>query len=96
MQSLDRMNAIEARARAINLSVWRVCQGAEVDYSNWSRWRKQACSPTERVFDAAMSKLERQLDHLERQLYERLSVQLSSRSSEPRLPFAPPAAPSSA
>lgn len=73
MQSTVRMKEISDRASAINLTVWRLCKEAGVDYASWSRWHKGEVSPTERVFELAMTKLEGRLREREFALYQRLA-----------------------
>jgi hypothetical protein len=66
MQVTDRISVTEARASRLNLSLWRVCKMAGVDFSNISRWRTGQVSPTIARFEDVMGKLEAKLGDLEK------------------------------
>jgi len=72
MQAHDRISAIEGRAEVLNLSLWRVCKLAGVDFSNISRWRRGECSPSIDRFQSVMSTLEEKLAELEEQMANNL------------------------
>lgn len=77
MQVEDRISAIEKRAAALNLSLWRVSKLAGIDYCNISRWRKSETSPTLRLFEQSMSRLETTLSELERTMLATLSARVA-------------------
>jgi len=68
MQYLDRIDAIDARAQAVNLSLWRVCRRAKVDYSRISRWRTGDSSPNVRTLEKYIGLLNAELDKIEQRL----------------------------
>jgi hypothetical protein len=74
MQITDRISATEARASRLNLSLWRVCKMAGVDFSNISRWRAGQVSPTIARFEDVMGKLEAKLGDLEAAMAAGLSA----------------------
>lgn len=65
MQTHDRINALTERAALLNLSLWRVCKLAGVDYSTVTRWRNSECNPTIVRFAEITTKVERQIQELE-------------------------------
>lgn len=72
MQVADRIIALERRAGAINLSLWRVCKLAQADYSNISRWKRGLCSPTERVAEDTLATVESKVKELEEAVLAKL------------------------
>lgn len=75
MQYLDRINAIEARAQAVNLSLFRVCRRAKVHYASILRWRSGDHSPNVRTLSLYFEKLERELDVVEQRLRAHLTAE---------------------
>jgi hypothetical protein len=65
MQVHDRIGALNDRAASLNLSLWRVCKSAGIDYSTVSRWRNSDCNPTILRFAEITQKIEQQLEKLE-------------------------------
>lgn len=45
----DPLADIETRVAGLGLPMSRVLDGARVDWCQWSRWKKGATSPTQRV-----------------------------------------------
>ncbi len=74
MQPIERINAIETRARAINLGLKRVCTLAGVDYSRVWRWQKGQSQPLLANFIRVTGHLDDTLKHLEEQMRERLKA----------------------
>lgn len=68
MQILDRIDAIDERARRLNLSLREVCLGAKVEYSTVWRWRSGECSPIVSTFDKVVGRLEGELVRREAKL----------------------------
>lgn len=65
MQVHDRIGALNARAASLNLSLWRVCKSAGIDYSTVARWRNSDCNPTILRFAEITQKIEQQIEKLE-------------------------------
>lgn len=77
MEYLIRIDDIETRARAVNMTLHEVCAKAGVKFHGISRWRSGDVNPTVRTVNRDLSKLERFLDGVERDLYERLAVKFA-------------------
>jgi hypothetical protein len=77
MQIHDRINALNDRAAVLNLSLWRVCKLAGVDYGTVSRWRNNECNPTINRFSEFTTKVESQIESLEYDMAMRLIDRLN-------------------
>ncbi len=84
MQVVDRISALERRAATLNLTLWRVCRLADVDYGNVSRWKRGLVSPTVRTLDVSLGAVEAKMDELEQEMIAALSERSSA--CPPRLP----------
>lgn len=58
MELIRRINEIESRVRAINLTLSEFCNAAGVGKGLISKWKNQLHSPTHRVFEREMEKLD--------------------------------------
>ncbi len=65
MQYLDRIDAIEARARAINLTLGELAKDASVHPSTVMRWRSGTCDPKHRTLQRILGRLEDALEKRE-------------------------------
>ncbi len=79
MQFLDRIDAIERRSNAVNVSLWHLCRSARVDYACISRWRNGRSSPNVRTLTRYVEALEGQLEAIE----EKLRKHLAAREERP-------------
>jgi len=73
MQLSDRINAIEARARTINLTLSEVCKASDVHLSTVLRWRNGEVDPRLGKADATCARLEAALAERERVILSELS-----------------------
>lgn len=74
MQFVDRINAIEARAQRINLTLWELCQQTPgVQWTTVKRWRGEAANPKARKLEQVLRALEGKLTDLEREIIVRLT-----------------------
>ena len=81
MQFLDRIDAIEKRAQAVNLSLWRLCRAAKVDSATIHRWRNGESSPMVRTLDKYVAALEREITKVETDMRQRLDEAAQSSGS---------------
>lgn len=72
MQVTNRIDEIERRARAINLTLHQVCRGAGQHYSTIVRWR-QGQNLTLHTFERVCAALEHELDAREAAVREALA-----------------------
>lgn len=72
MQFLDRIDEIEKRAKAVNLSLWRLCRSAKVDYSRLRAWR-QGGNATVRTLTRYVEALEAELVAVETRVRDHLA-----------------------
>lgn len=83
MQLADRIEAIEARLRDINLTLWRLCKDAGVDYGTLHRWRTGKSTPLVTTLEQHLGALEGAL-----RLHEAtILTKLSKRKSLPASPL---------
>lgn len=84
MQYRDRIEAIEARAARLNLTLWRLCRDAGVDYSTLHRWKSDETSPNVATLERVLGQLERMLDELEDKMRKALGVPPVADAASPR------------
>lgn len=65
MQLTDRIDAIERRAEAINLTLARICKAAKVHHSTVTRWRNAEVDPKLNHAAAICERLEREVERRE-------------------------------
>lgn len=74
MQIKNILDAIEARAGSLNVSLPVLCRDAGVQYSTIYRWRHGQSSPLLETFRQHTAALERELSKREREMRRRLSA----------------------
>lgn len=84
MQVSDHISALERRAATLNLTLWRVCKLAGVDYSNISRWQSGKSSPTVKKLESSVSAIDAKLTELEGEMLGALTARRGNDRS--RLP----------
>lgn len=78
MEYRERIDAVEARAQVINLTLHAICRRAGVNASNVLRWRSGAVSPTERTLSRDVTALEVAVAEAEQDVLDRLAGAQSS------------------
>lgn len=74
MQFMDRINAIETRARTINSSLPKLCRESGVDVTRLHRWKTGENSPTLKKLEECLGKLERAVSAEEDRILRELSA----------------------
>lgn len=83
MEYMRKIEAIEQRAQAVNLSLHRLCQSAHVRYHCITRWRNGQVNPTVPVLMRELGKLEAELDCIEARIFRQLEPRFASSPAQP-------------
>lgn len=82
MQFVDRIDAIEGRARRLNLTLWELCQKTPgVQWTTVARWRGADANPKARKLEEVLGALEDKLGELEREMIISLTARDQRRSA---------------
>lgn len=79
MQRNHRIDAIEGRAKGLNLSLRRLCEVAEVEYTSVWRWRRGDVEPTSERLESVLAALEDALSDLETSMVKRIRARPEGR-----------------
>jgi len=77
IDAIPTVNALEARARALNLHLRRVCELAGTDYSLVYRWQRKGVVPLLNNFRRVTGLIEAKLDELEVEMADRINRKAS-------------------
>jgi hypothetical protein len=72
IDAIAAINALEARARGLNLHLRRVCELASTDYSLVYRWQKRGVVPLLNNFRRVTGLIDAKLDELEAEMAARI------------------------
>jgi hypothetical protein len=80
MNVSERIAGVEQRAKRLNVAIYRVCMEAGVSQANLTRW-KAGGSPSLRIFERDMSRLEEVLTRREAEMLDALSRETAPRKT---------------